>query len=782
MMSYLFRYLVMSCCFLSAGLAFADAGLRTLYVTDFNNRYHNYNQTQKNLQKILYQNINLDLTVVGRKSKDSLDLLKKPGFLQGYQLFIYNACFADNTDLALLRNLNQEIRSSGVPTVFLHCAMHNFRWSSTDPGVHGLGKTKRLKKSWSKAWPQEEFPAFWQLTGMDTVNHDLIGPFTVDKVGSHPIIRNLPEHWTLARDERYQTLKLQENVIPLLKSGNHTVAWLHQAGKAKIFATTLGHDDNTQLDPKFAELLSRGIFYITGYLNEAGEVDPQALGQKIFANYSGSIQCYPQSIVEPENLEAVQAAVRLAAERQLKIKVVSIDKPNSYSEILCPEKGGLLINVKHLNRILAVDPKALTVTVEPGVTVEALGQALHLQGLSFATTADYTGITIAGGIATAAHHSSLTLPVSMSEYVEALELVDAQGELHRYTGAEARRYATHLGVLGVVTQITLRVEPEFKLQYGYEAESDESLEHTIETLVRQHSYGRVSWFAGAGRYVLEYFDKVPVSKYGDSENNLWSSTAGAFRWVGDLPYTLINAGPRILQCTGEAIRSRVWLAPVKNVGSDDWKRPVGFAYKMLGSACAAGKCPWDYGAKNRSIEVAIPLSQLKNWMQDVRQVLAKDHGCFPVLGLYLRFSPAAESWMSMARGEDTVMFEIHIPTVDKQDIFEQSVQVYDEILQLSLHKYQGRPHWGKNSRPVFTGVGERYPDWHNFLKVQKNLDPQGLFENDFFRSLKGKDVSLRYPACARSHDCFCEADSDCGTGYVCRPGLEFSEARVCLKP
>src|SRR6478735_7433534 len=142
----------------------AAEGLRTLYLTDFNNAYHDYDETQKNLQKLLRQKLNLDIILVGRQSQESLDMLQKPGFLQGFDLFIYNACFADNTDLKILRNLNQEIASSGVPTVFLHCAMHNFRWSSEKPGVYGLGKKSRLIKEWKDQFPAEPFPAFWKLS------------------------------------------------------------------------------------------------------------------------------------------------------------------------------------------------------------------------------------------------------------------------------------------------------------------------------------------------------------------------------------------------------------------------------------------------------------------------------------------------------------------------------------------------------------------------------------------------------------------------------------------
>jgi hypothetical protein len=263
-MNLLLLRILFAMSFVSASLAHASSGLRTLYLTDFSNVYHDYEATQNNLQRIVQDKLNLDMVFVGKTSQESLDLLKKPDFLRGYQLFIYNACFADLEDLSILRNINREIAASGVPTVFLHCAMHNFRWSSTKPGVFGWGRSSRLQELWGKTYPNEQLPAFWQLTGMDTVSHDWIRSFEVSKTHDHPITRMIPQTWTLAREERYRTLQMADDAEVLLESGPHAIAWLHRFGKARIFATTLGHDEATQNDPNFAELLTQAIAFITG--------------------------------------------------------------------------------------------------------------------------------------------------------------------------------------------------------------------------------------------------------------------------------------------------------------------------------------------------------------------------------------------------------------------------------------------------------------------------------------------------------------------------------------
>ena len=67
-----------------------------------------------------------------------------------------------------------------------------------------------------------------------------------------------------------------------------------------------------------------------------------------------------------------------------------------------------------------------------------------------------------------------------------------------------------------------------------------------------------------------------------------------------------------------------------------------------------------------------------------------------------------------------------------------SSAVYDEIQQLTLKKYAGRPHWGKNEAPTFVGVGPRaYRKWNDFEALRKTVDPAGLFDNTFRQQAAG---------------------------------------------
>ena len=481
--------------------------------------------------------------------------------------------------------------------------------------------------------------------------------------------------------------------------------------------------------------------------------------------------CRPSQIMDAASINEVQAAIQRAARDNISLKVVSLKKSNSNTEFICPDQGGILLNLWRMDGVVALDEEQQTVTVQPGIKARDLSRYLHERGFAIPAMPDYTGVSIAGGIATAAHHSSLRIPSSMADMVESLRLVDGTGRLHTFEGADIAAAAVHLGMLGVVVEVTLRIEPQFKLKYGHEGGRDDGLEDRIEELVRAHDYARVMWFAGNGRYVLDYYDRVDTETPGEARHNLWASSGSVFKVVGDIPYRVLNQAPLRAQCDSALLRSRVWLAPFGNRerGSE---AAIGWSHEMLGSVCEPGNCPWDKeGVLSRTMESAFPLSRLQEWMGDVREILARNRACFPILGIYLRFSKASDRWMGFNYGEDMVAFEIHVPKDAGEVRFERSAAVYDEIIQLTLREYGGRPHWGKNTNPTFVGLGpEQFPRWNDFLELKSTLDPDGLFDNRIWRQINGEQSIKPYPGCVLSRDCICSEDSHCGAGYQCVPG------------
>ena len=133
-----------------------------------------------------------------------------------------------------------------------------------------------------------------------------------------------------------------------------------------------------------------------------------------------------------------------------------------------------------------MDPKSRTVTVGAGVTYGELAPYLDGQGFAVHNLASLPHVSVAGACATATHGSG-SKNGNLSTAVSALEIVTADGEVvtlsrqkdgDRFLGA-----VVALGGLGVVTKVTLDVQPTFQVrQVVYENLSLAHLENHLDDI------------------------------------------------------------------------------------------------------------------------------------------------------------------------------------------------------------------------------------------------------------------------------------------------------------
>jgi L-gulonolactone oxidase len=501
---------------------------------------------------------------------------------------------------------------------------------------------------------------------------------------------------------------------------------------------------------------------------------------KVVKNYVGSVNCTVSDVIEVTHPQEIKEAIRNASLEGKNITVRSISASRSYSPVICPPEDGVILNVERLNKILAFDFEAKSVTVEPGVLLGSLQEELNRYGYTFPVTPDYNGVTVAGAMGTGAHNSSLKIQSAVGDWVVEAKLIDGLGQERILAGSELDALRVNLGLLGVLTEVKLRIVPQFKLQYHSSKYEDSSLEVEGIERVRDYEYAKIHWFPFQKTYVLDGLSRVDMETPGLSYSSTWEipAIAGILKQFPQ-PIATLNQS-RIFQCSVETLRLNAWFPPYTPVDSS-FINPVGLSHQMIGGGCRNGSCAWDRGIKTRTVEAAFALEDFPQWVQDVKELIKQRPACFPILGIYLRFSAPSQAYLGQAYGRETVMFEIHIPQTD-QKVLEASSDVYDEILQMTIKKYAGRPHWGKNSLPYFQGLGSvNYPKWENFKSLRRELDPKGLFVNPFWKSIESQLESTPQENCGVTRQCLCQSNDDCGKNARCEAGIVFSEARICVK-
>jgi type 1 glutamine amidotransferase len=209
-------------------------------------------------------------------TQPKLPIYGNPDYAKGYDVVIHDECAAGISDEATVKAVLAPHRS-GIAGVNLHCAMHCYRIGNPNDAVTDLGAPH----------------AYWfEYLGLQSSGHGPQEPIIVNFLDKeHPITKGLAD-WTTIKEEHYNNIKILDTAHPLAhglqtvkvktkqadgtdKAEEKTVDWVDvwtntYKGKTRVFSTTLGHNDDTVADDRYLNLVTRGLLWATGHLNDDG--------------------------------------------------------------------------------------------------------------------------------------------------------------------------------------------------------------------------------------------------------------------------------------------------------------------------------------------------------------------------------------------------------------------------------------------------------------------------------------------------------------------------------
>jgi alditol oxidase len=405
-------------------------------------------------------------------------------------------------------------------------------------------------------------------------------------------------------------------------------------------------------------------------------------------NWAGNLRYHADHLYAPHTVAEVQEAVKKCATLRA---LGSRHSFNTIADSLTNQ-----VSLVHLDSI-EVDAAAQTVTVGAGVRYGTLAPVIDAKGFAVHNLASLPHITVAGAIATATHGSGVKNG-NLSTAVRALEIVTADGEIHHISHDDPHFHGAvvGLGAIGVVTKVTLAVQPRFDMtQLVYRNLSMDQLEHNLEAIM--------------------------ASGYSVSLFTTWQNNRIAQVWIKN---RVANGEktPIPLEFYGAKAATRN-MHPIEANSAENCTDQMGVPgpwyermphFKMNFTPSNGAELQTEYFVpRNRGYEAIRAVETLKDKITP------------HLLITELRSIAADDLWMSMAYQRDSLA--IHFTW--KQETPE--VMALLPQIEEKLAPFDARPHWAKLFTIPPATLKSRYPKHDAFTELVTQHDPKSKFRNQF---------------------------------------------------
>ena len=398
----------------------------------------------------------------------------------------------------------------------------------------------------------------------------------------------------------------------------------------------------------------------------------------MWQNWSGSVKASPCQQLVVKNEADLQELVNAANKDNHSIRVVG----SGHSFVPLCQTNDVLLNLDVLQGVLSVDTKASQATIAAGSKLSSLGEPLLNTGFAMQNLGDIDKQSLAGAISTGTHGTGQKLG-SISTQVTGLRFINGLGEYidcSETLEPELFKAAqVSLGALGIITQVTLKLLPAYRLHEKSWTLPFEACMGELEELITSNRHFEFFWLPAEDICAAKILNPTKLEY---------------------LPRE--TASPDVSEAAARYVQSE----------RIDWSHRI---------------FPSVRERKFNEQEFAVPAPLGQECLREIRELMQAKYQdvLWPI---EYRTVAADDIPLSPFFKRDSVTLSVHqAADLPYKTFFKDTEAIFKN--------YKGRPHWGKIHSLETNDLKALYPAWESFHLARKQSDPEGRFLNGYLQNL-----------------------------------------------
>ena len=416
-----------------------------------------------------------------------------------------------------------------------------------------------------------------------------------------------------------------------------------------------------------------------------------------------------------------ESLYKITSEEELQEVVKKSEKirvfGNKQSSADIASGAATLIDIRTYNKIISSNDAELTITVQSGVILGDLLEAVEAKGWCIPCLPDINTITIGGALATGTHGTSGKL---LSEYMTKCSIVLADGSIKIITDKDDLIDAIRvsLGVFGVFSEITFKCEPIYTLHVKEGPEDDSVWLPKINERLKKHDFLRILWLPHTDKGYVITGDKIDPNT--EITEDLGPKYLKHRRTASKILYKYSHVFPWITAVANKLLYRGFFSSTKEHKGS------------LYQATVTKSR-----GSTLELAEWTIGLDVFPTVFEELKTEINKwSNKSFIHIPMDVRFVYKDKSWLSYAYEKDTVTMGCVSRNAATADTYE----AFKSIEKIFL-KHGGKPHWAKRFSAKDAELSKVYTKWEDFKLLRRELDPTNKFLNPYLTEIFNEKTS-----------------------------------------